>query len=99
MGAVDGVDDEVGTGVDVVHVDGLVGRHDDNRVGPEDVLERLRVVARPGCVLERRDVGVVVQDARAAADEPGDHVSGRRVAGVADVRLERHAEDADSGAA
>ena len=41
------------------------------------------------------DVRVVVGDVRATPDEPGDDVGRRRVAGVPDVRLERHADDPD----
>jgi hypothetical protein len=44
-------------------------------------------------------VRVVVDDGRAARCQPGDHVCGRRVPGVPDVRLECDADHADARAA
>ena len=76
-----------------------MGGHDDDDVGPrEERVERRAVAHDAGRVGEARDVRVVEAHVGAALGEPGDDLGRRRVAVVADVRLERDADDPDRGA-
>ena len=94
--AIDGVHDEVGPLVGPRPVDRAMGGHDDDGVGPVEQFVERRVLAEiAGESRNDGDMRIVEADVGAATGDPGDDVGRRRVAGVADVRLEGHAEDAD----
>ena len=79
-----------------------MGGHDDDRRRPSSSSSSSGVSLAHRARRRRVNVGdvrvVEARRRRRARRCPAMHVGGRRVAGVADVRLEGHAEDADLGA-
>ena len=98
-GAVDRVDHQGRPGVEVLPVDGPVRGHHDEHVRPvEQRVQPDTHVDAAHVVTEAFDQRVVVAELRAAIEDQRQDGTGRRVAGIHDVRLERDAQHAHARA-